>query len=513
MLDAIRSLIGQSKTREALEALTEFLRTRDKDLFNECFAQLGRFNLASQTYRRDGIDYEEYTRQINRINFALIEMLQQAEREFLTSVEKTTLQKINATSSQSLFTYDVFLSFSSIEKEAALPIFERLTQAGIKTFFSGETLKEHSGQAFSEIITNALENSQHFILFCSPHAMQSHWVKIEWESFFNEFHVKDAHNRRFFILKGADFEQVKVPMLLRRLQYADDVQNIIRVFEIEFSKQEQLEKERIEQLKQEQAAAELTESLKQEQVDAGRTERLKQEQAEKEQIERLKLKQADAERTERWKHVQIDAERTKSLNEEKTETEKRIISPYILETQPKPSFFQKNRVAVISGSSIAAAVLIWQLTKSGTPPLYVEQNKPVLKTEQPEKDILKTKNEAVKAEDSTTSPIAVVVRKIKKNDPLPKKPLESVSKLPNQPTQEPPKLSLNKATLKILLTRAKSELSSEDYIDARKSLEEALKLVALSTAQKNRLNSAKTAIASGDYDDAKADIVKILGEL
>ena len=56
-------------------------------------------------------------------------------------------------------------------------------------------------------------------------------------------------------------------------------------------------------------------------------------------------------------------------------------------------------------------------------------------------------------------------------------------------------------------------MSREDYADARKSLEEALKLAALSTAQKNRLNSAKTAIASGDYDDAKADIVKILGEL
>jgi hypothetical protein len=366
-------------------------------------------------------------------------------------------------------------------------------------------------------------------------------VKIEWESFFNEFHVKDAHNRRFFILKGADFEQVKVPMLLRRLQYADNVQNIIRVFEIEFSKQEQAEKERIEGLKQEQNEKERVERLKQEQVDAERIARLKQEQAEHERTERLKLEQvekerleriaflkqeqvenerierlkqeqADAERTERLKHVH-NAELTERSNEEKTETDKRGSEPINLGRESKPSFFQKNRVAVISGSGIAAAVLIWQLTKPDTRPQYVEQNKPVLKTEQPEKDILKTKNEAVKAEDSTTSPIAVVVRKIKKNDPLPKKPPESVSKLPNQPTQKPPILSLNKAALKILLTRAKSELSSEDYIDARKSLEEALKLVALSTAQKNRLNSAKTAIASGDYDDAKADIVKVLGEL
>ena len=171
MLDAIRSLIGQSKTREALEALTEFLRSRDKDLFNECFAQLGGFSHASQTYRRDGIDYDDYTRQVNRINFALIDMLQQAERQFKASNLPLTSSPI---AQNAAFQYDVFLSFSSKERKVAFTVFERLTQAGIKTFFSGESLKEHSGQAFSEIITNALENSQHFILFCSPHAMQSH---------------------------------------------------------------------------------------------------------------------------------------------------------------------------------------------------------------------------------------------------------------------------------------------------------------------------------------------------
>ena len=107
----------------------------------------------------------------------------------------------------------------------------------------------------------------------------------------------------------------------------------------------------------------------------------------------MKQEQADAERVERLKQEQVEKERNERLNKDKKETEKEIIAPIVLETEPKPSFFQKNRVAVLSGSCIAAALLIWQLTKSDTLPQYSEQNKPILQTEQPKTDIPKTEIE------------------------------------------------------------------------------------------------------------------------
>jgi hypothetical protein len=344
MLNTIRPLIGQSKTREALEVLTEFLRHRDKELFNECFTQLGRYNHVSQERRRDLIDFEDYTREINRINFALVEMLQQAERDFKTP--DAPISPSNTVSPHiSTFEYTVFLSFSSHEREAAFGIFERLTKAGIKTFFSGESLKVHSGQAFSEVIANALENSQHFILFCSPKAMQSTWVKIEWDTFFNECHVPDAQNRRFFILKGVDFEQVRVPILLKRLQYADNVDSIIqslnaenrRLEAIEEAKKreeeakinaeiERKERERLAILAQQKAETERLETegkererlerLAQQKID---TERLEAEYKERERLERLAQQKID---TERLEAERKERERLTILAQQKTETER-----------------------------------------------------------------------------------------------------------------------------------------------------------------------------------------------
>jgi flagellar biosynthesis GTPase FlhF len=401
MLNTIRPLIGQSKTREALEVLTEFLRHRDKELFNECFTQLGRYNHVSQERRRDLIDFDEYTRQVNRINFALVEMLQQAERDFKTP--DAPIAPSNAVSPHvSTFEYTVFLSFSSHEREAAFVVFERLSKAGIKTFFSGESLKVHSGQAFSEVIADALENSQHFILFCSPKAMQSTWVKIEWDTFFNECHVPDTQNRRFFILKGMDFEQVRVPILLKRLQYADNVDSIIHSLIAENKHLEAIEeaKKREEEAKInaeiERKERERLEILAKQKAE---TERLEIERKERERLEIVAQRKAEAERVEAYRK---EHERLAILAKQKAETErleterkserflenvekeitrrrlqaekaeherKQKEAEKIIDNQRnkeviEPSFFQRNRMVIGSTGAVAAGFLLWQLTKT-----------------------------------------------------------------------------------------------------------------------------------------------------
>jgi hypothetical protein len=59
--------------------------------------------------------------------------------------------------------------------------------------------------------------------------MNSEWVKSEYETFYNEFYMKQKQERKFLIYKGEDFNIEKVPVLFRRLQLAEKVQQVIEV--------------------------------------------------------------------------------------------------------------------------------------------------------------------------------------------------------------------------------------------------------------------------------------------
>jgi TIR domain/Effector-associated domain 11 len=511
MLNTIRPLIGQSKTREALEVLTEFLRHRDKELFNECFTQLGRYNHVSQERRRDLINFEDYTREVNRINFALVEMLQQAERDFKTPIDAPIVPSTAVSPSISTFEYTVFLSFSSHERDAAFAVFERLTKAGIKTFFSGESLKVHSGQAFSEVIANALENSQHFILLCSPKAMQSTWVKIEWESFFNECHVKDAQNRRFFILKGVDFEQVRVPLILKRLQYADNVDDIIRIFslenqrliaaeakqraeeeakitaEIERKERERLvilarqkaeterleaerkERERLEILAEQKAETERLETQRKERENlAILGERLKIDRKEREQLVLLAEQKAETERKERERLAIFEKEQArKKLEAEKAEHERKqkevakIIDNQRNKEVIEPSFFQKNRIVIGSISAVAAGLLVWQLNK---PPQDIPLSNPTVV-------------------DNLTQPIVAPQPKVEPNNPTNQGSATlDPKKLP------PPNVSVSKPTEKKVEKTTPSVSEAQNAENTRREQEEARQKAEKAEAEKRRLD-------------------------
>ena len=80
-----------------------------------------------------------------------------------------------------VFEYDLFVGFSSRDFEFVQPVVEKLRGYGLCVFISDQNLKEYVGESFAEIIQHALENSQHFVLVCSPNADKSQWVKIEWK--------------------------------------------------------------------------------------------------------------------------------------------------------------------------------------------------------------------------------------------------------------------------------------------------------------------------------------------
>jgi hypothetical protein len=229
MLDSIRILIGESKTQKALEELTTFLRDKDKDMYDACFLQLSRLTTVKNEWMLKVVSTDEYHQELNRLNHSLLQMVQESERQFKVENNIKIPFIEGAFQRTSTFSYDVFLSFSSKEKDAAFEIFELLTKEGIKTFFSGETLKKYSGQSFTDIITDALKNSQHFILISSFNAMSSNWVDLEWKTFFEQFYIKDKQNRHLFILKGHDFHDVELPIILKNIQYSRHINEIIAV--------------------------------------------------------------------------------------------------------------------------------------------------------------------------------------------------------------------------------------------------------------------------------------------
>jgi len=125
------------------------------------------------------------------------------------------------------FEYDVFLSFSSKDVDHAKSIWEEMRMHGLKVFLSDEDLKSNIGRSFFSKIESALGNSKNLVLICSPNSMKSGWVKTEYETFFNEYFIKNEQERRLIILKGNNFSYSLVPVFLKRLQIASSVKEII----------------------------------------------------------------------------------------------------------------------------------------------------------------------------------------------------------------------------------------------------------------------------------------------
>ena len=74
--------------------------------------------------------------------------------------------------------YDVFISFSSIDKEQATEIYDAIVSAGGKAFLSAKSLS--AGDDFAEEIKKRLVASRELWLLVSPNSLKSEWVLTEW---------------------------------------------------------------------------------------------------------------------------------------------------------------------------------------------------------------------------------------------------------------------------------------------------------------------------------------------
>lgn len=122
--------------------------------------------------------------------------------------------------------YDVFISFKNSGKDgkatpdaiAARGVYDALKSAGMKVFFSEESLAEVGKGHFGKSIETALESARVLILVasCREH-IESSWVETEWDSFLQN--IRSGHKQgELFIFNCGDLKPADLPLFLRRQQ-------------------------------------------------------------------------------------------------------------------------------------------------------------------------------------------------------------------------------------------------------------------------------------------------------
>ena len=114
------------------------------------------------------------------------------------------------------FKYDIFLSFASEDEKDVKPIWKELSNSGLRVFWSDAALKKSVGESWLGRIQKSLEESQHFVLICTPKSLNSKWVRTEWETFLSEFHTEGE--RRLIPILTAGLSEKNLPTFLKRLQ-------------------------------------------------------------------------------------------------------------------------------------------------------------------------------------------------------------------------------------------------------------------------------------------------------
>jgi len=140
--------------------------------------------------------------------------------KLIEGVELLHKQKTN-------FEYDIFICFSTKDREIAIPIWEFLRGYGLKVFVSDEDLKNSVGLDFLDTIDVALTKSQHLLLLASYHSLNSVYVIDEYKAFYNDFHTKNPNDRLLFAYLLGKTKLSDLPRIFRNRQVAKHPEQII----------------------------------------------------------------------------------------------------------------------------------------------------------------------------------------------------------------------------------------------------------------------------------------------
>lgn len=88
------------------------------------------------------------------------------------------------------YQYDVFISYSSLDRVWALELAKELKGRNIKTFFDQDRLE--AGQKWADELKNAVRSSRHLVALWSKNANQSAWVQKELANFESAMSDREA---------------------------------------------------------------------------------------------------------------------------------------------------------------------------------------------------------------------------------------------------------------------------------------------------------------------------------
>lgn len=241
--EILKRLVSQNRSDELFDILTSFLKNYLKvrkeksvlDIYNSILVISASYKQLIHENLIGIIDKKDLLREINKINYSLILLIDQIPKYIFdkTFVDKNTSPRKEVNDKNKKFKYDIFLGFSMKNLPEARKIVDELRTYNLEVFFAEEALKLGIGNSFFQKIDEAISQSQHFLLLCTPDAMKSEWVKMEYETFFNEFYITSKAEQRFIILQGKKFKISLVPTLLRSLQFAKNSTELINIFELQ----------------------------------------------------------------------------------------------------------------------------------------------------------------------------------------------------------------------------------------------------------------------------------------
>jgi hypothetical protein len=113
--------------------------------------------------------------------------------------------------------YDIFLSHKSEDHVCAKRIYDFLSLHGYAVFFAEPELKKNGNSIYGKIIDDALEASEHFILFATQKEfITSSYVENEWRTFVEEKRSGRKGGNIITILDGIEISAL--PIALRQFQ-------------------------------------------------------------------------------------------------------------------------------------------------------------------------------------------------------------------------------------------------------------------------------------------------------
>ena len=285
--DDYKKLLANAQTNECIEKLFVQIEIARKQklqqaetFYDSLITLSGEFKALEQDHREGILDREEYRISKQKINRRLTDFINQLPQRVFSLQEeqhikaKASLRELIALDDKrDAFEYDVFISFSHKNEQEVREITNVLRGYGLRVFFYIDSIAPNAGGEFLDKIEKALHTSRHFVLICSPEAMQSDTVKMEYQNFYMYVHQKDKKNRKFIIYEAQGFDIEILPIIHRHTDRPNNSNDLVEgLVDIKYLnkrfEQEQIERKKREQKELEDLREEvktLSELLKQQQ--------------------------------------------------------------------------------------------------------------------------------------------------------------------------------------------------------------------------------------------------------